>query len=132
MSFIRSAALVLLLTVTFIACKKDSAPKSAGIFEGTWKGNFGFDNDEPNIFTGYVIKSGGVIQEISSTGKVKGEGKWDIQGNTLKGNYKMVFSPFSEYSVSIQVDQVTGLMTGTWGFDKSETTGGKLKLNKVN
>jgi hypothetical protein len=132
MKLIRSAALLLLLTVSFVACKKDSEPKSAGSFEGTWKGKFGFGNDEPEGFIGFNIKSGGLFQEIgASSGNPIGEGTWTMAGTTLKATYKMLFSPFNEYSVSINVDQA-GLMTGTWGYDKSATDGGKVKLNKIN
>jgi len=72
-----------------------------------------------------------VIQELNSSGAAKGEGSWTLQGNTLKGTYNMLFSPYNEYSVIVTIDG-SGAMVGTWGFDKNGSDGGKVSMTKAN
>ena len=60
----------------------------------------------------------------------KGEGTYKIKGNTLKGTYKMKFSPFNQYSVIATINPTTGKIEGSWGYDDSGDDGGKILLSK--
>jgi hypothetical protein len=53
-----------------------------------------------------------------------------VQGSTLKGTYKMLFSPFNEYCVLVTHNQSTGKIEGSWGYDKNGSDGGKILLAK--
>ena len=134
MKILKHFASVLLLSTIFLACNKDNdGPKTdpnAAKFFGKWVGTYGFDSDVPGYFFALNIKSDGVIQELNSSGVAKGEGSWTIQGSTLKGVYKMKFSPFNEYSVLATVNSATGKIEGTWGFDSNGADGGKILLTK--
>jgi len=127
--------ILLFLGFSLVACNKDkdsAIPSNNGSpasFIGKWTGKYGFSNDVPDHFFSLNIKTDGEIQELNSSGVAKGKGTWVMQGNTLKGNYKMLFIPFSEYSVIVTVNP-SGQMEGTWGYDKDGTDGGKLLLAK--
>ena len=132
MKLLKTLSLFVLSISLFIACSKNSdAPPAAEAMQGKWVGTYGFDNDAPTHFFSLNIKPGGVIQELNNSGIAKGAGTWTLQGNTIKGNYKMLFAPFNEYSVSVSLD-ANGQMTGTWGFDKDPADGGKVLMSKSN
>lgn len=134
MKILKHFASVLLLSTIFLACKKDnngpSTDPNATKFIGKWVGTYGFDSDVSGYFFALNIKSDGVIQELNSSGVAKGEGTWTMQGNTLKGTYKMKFSPFNEYSVLATVNTSTGKIEGSWGYDDNGADGGKMLLSK--
>lgn len=135
MKSLKSFALLLLLGIAFAACKKDkdeSSFNNAGSepFIGKWTGTYGFDSNVPSYFFSLNIKADGVIQELNSSGVAKGEGTWTMQGNTLKGVYKMKFSPYNEYSVLATFQASTGKIEGTWGYDANGADGGKILLSK--
>ena len=134
MKLLKSTALVLFFATLFVACKKDKDQPSDAItaipFMGKWTGTYGFDNETPGYFFSLNIKSGGVIQELNSSGVAKGEGTYKMQGNTLKGTYKMKFSPYNQYSVIAVINPTTGKIEGTWGYDDSGNDGGKILLSK--
>ena len=134
MNLFKRLAFVLLLTSVFAACKKDkdSSPSNseAQQFYGKWVGTYGFDNDVPGYFFSLNIQSDGTIQELKSNGDAKGQGTWKVEGSVLKGTYKMLFSPFNEYSVIATVNSSTGKIEGTWGYDGDGSDGGKILLTK--
>ena len=136
MKILKILAIVLLLGSAFTACKKDHdkpstpPPASSGI-EGKYTGTYAFEGDteiDPFILN---IKSGGVFQEIGvHSGAPTGQGTWQLNGNKFTANYKMLFSPFSEYSVALTYDAAAKKLKGTWGFDKSVTDGGPMEVKK--
>ena len=134
MEFLKGFVFVLLLSTAFIACKKDNDKEnnsaSSAQFIGKWVGTYGFDNEVPDNFFSMNIKSDGVIQELNSSGVAKGQGTWIMQGTILKGTYKMLFSPYNEYSVIATVNQASGKIEGSWGYDKNGSDGGKIILAK--
>ena len=134
MNLFKRLAFVLLLTSVFTACKKDKDSSShspeAQQFFGKWVGTYGFDNDVPGYFFSLNIKADGTIQELKSNGDAKGQGTWTVQGSVLKGNYKMTFSPYNEYSVVATVNASTGKIEGSWGYDGNGSDGGKIALVK--
>ena len=136
MKLLKTFAIALMLGTAFMACKKDSdststpPPSSTGI-EGKYTGQYGFEDEgltDPFIIN---IKAGGVFQEIGThSGAPTGQGTWQLNGNKLTANYKMLFSPFNEYSVALTYDPATKKLKGTWGFDKSATDGGPVEVKK--
>ena len=132
MKLLKTLSLVVLSITLFIACSKNSdSPSTATAMQGKWIGNYGFDNESPTHYFSLNIKPGGVIQELNGLGVAKGAGTWTVQGNTIKGNYKMLFAPYNEYSVSVSLD-ANGQMIGTWGYDKDPSDGGKVLMSKSN
>lgn len=137
MKLLKTLAMSIMLAATFVACKKDSdstptppSPSSTGI-EGKYTGKYGFEGE--GLVDDFIlnIKVGGVFQEIGThSGAPTGQGTWKLNGNKLTANYKMLFSPFNEYSVSLTFDPATKKLTGTWGFDKSATDGGPMEVKK--
>jgi hypothetical protein len=134
MKFFKRLAVVLLIASVFTACKKDkdssSSNSEAQQFYGKWVGTYGFDNDVPAYFFSLNIASDGSIQELNSSGVAKGQGTWKVTGSTLKGTYKMLFSPYNEYSVIATINSSTGKMEGSWGYDDNGSDGGKILLSK--
>lgn len=134
MKFFKVLAFVVMLGTAFMACKKDSdstpAPAPSGI-EGKYTGKYGFEGDgltDPFILN---IKAGGIFQEIgTNSGAPTGQGTWQLNGNKFTANYKMLFAPYNEYSVSLTYDAANKKLTGTWGFDKSTTDGGPLEVKR--
>ena len=132
MKLLNTFSLVVLSLSLFIACSKNSdVPYTAETMQGKWIGNYGFDNDAPTHFFSIQIKPGGVIQELNSSGVAKGAGTWKLEGNTIKGTWKMLFAPYNEYSLSVSVNG-NGQMVGTWGYDKDPADGGKVLMSKAN
>ena len=135
MKILKSVVIASLLVTSFIACKKDNdhptpPPASNGI-EGKYTGTYGFDDETPTDAFIINVKPGGIFQEIGShSGAPTGQGTWQLNGNKLTANYKMLFSPFNEYSVSLVYDAAAKKLVGTWGFDKSATDGGKVDVKK--
>ncbi len=137
MKLLKNFAIALMLGTAFVACKKDSdstsAPPSSSStgIEGKYSGQYGFEGEgltDPFIIN---IKTGGVFQEIGThSGAPTGQGTWQLNGNKLTANYKMLFSPYNEYSVALTYDAATKKLTGTWGFDKSATDGGPVDVKK--
>ena len=135
MSFLKTFALLLILGSSFVACKKDDNDKpgsnpDAAPFIGKWTGTFGYDNSNSGYFFAINVKADGVIQELNASGVAKGQGTWTLQGTTLKGSYKMLFSPFNQYSVITKVNASTGKMEGSWGYDGDGGDGGQILLTK--
>lgn len=126
--------MLLLLSVTFIACKKDNddSPKTnSAPFIGKWVGTYGFGSNHSDDYFALNIQSNGTIQEIGeNSGMPVGQGTWKIEGNSLVGDYKMVWAPYNQYGVKVTINTSTGKMEGTWGSDGSATDGGKVLLSK--
>ena len=130
MKKVKMALLALVFATGFVACNKDSDDDviSAPV-EGTYVGKYGFGNDAPDLDFKFQVSPGGIFKEISTTtGNVKGQGTWNVNGNTLTATYTMLFSPYSKYSVSGTFDAATKKMTGTWGYDNNTSDGGKMDM----
>lgn len=131
MKKVKMAILALAIATGFVACNKDSDDVTPSPVEGTYVGKYGFGNDTPDLDFIFKVSPGGIFQEISaSTGNVKGQGTWSVNGNTLTATYTMLFSPYNKYSVSGTYDPATQKMTGTWGYDNNVTDGGKMEMAK--
>lgn len=132
MKLLKTLSIIVLFLPLLFSCSKNSdGPSAVETMQGKWIGTYGFDNETPTHYFSLNIKPGGIIQELNNSGVAKGQGNWTPQGKVIKGNYKMLFSPYNEYSVSVSLD-ANGQMTGTWGYDNDPSDGGKLILSKAN
>jgi len=133
MKVLTIAIITLLVSTGFLSCKKDSSKPSSSspAIAGRFDGKYGFDSETPDNDYTLNIRADGVIQEIGqASGKPTGQGTWQLNGNTLTATYKMLFSPYNQYSIVATFDAATGKLTGTWGYDNSGTDGGKLDMTK--
>jgi hypothetical protein len=128
MTSVKSLLWILAAGLVFFSFRKDNGAEavSAGSFTGKWTGKYGFGNEAPSKSFSLQIKSDGTIRELNSSGVVRGRGTWKMERSVLKGNYKMLFAPYSEYSISANLDP--GRLEGTWGYDDNGTGGGKISL----
>lgn len=119
MKHLKSLAIALLLTTTFIACKKDSSPPPFTM-AGIWEGKLGDNNDVPTGQYKLNIKGIGVLERISSTGKVSATGTWLLEGDKFSGHY--IFADGNTMvTVEGTVDKQQRKLTGTWENDGDET-----------
>jgi hypothetical protein len=132
MKVLTLAIITLVVSSAFLACKKDSSkPSTTPAIAGLYDGKYGFDNETPDSDYTLNITANGVIEEIGqSSGKPTGQGTWQLNGNTLTATYKMLFSPYNQYSIVATFDAAKGKLTGTWGYDNSGTDGGKIDMAK--
>lgn len=132
MKKVKMALIALVIATGFAACNKDSDDEViSSPVEGSYAGKYGFGTDAPDLDFKFKVSPGGIFQEIStSTGNVKGQGTWTLNGNTLTATYTMLFSPFNKYSVSGTYDPATKKITGTWGYDNNPSDGGKMEMAK--
>ena len=127
--------IILLMTgLSFVSCSKNNDHNKPATVsaEGVYSGKYGYGNDIPDQEYKLNFKAGGILQEIGiNSGAITGQGTWQINGNTITGTYKMVFAPYSVYSVSGVFDPATNKLTGTWGYDNSATDGGKIDMTRL-
>lgn len=132
MRVLKIALIALFTSGIFVACKKEKTEKPenpAQSIEGTWVGKYGFGNDAPSIYFSLKFKSGGVIEEIGSSGEVKGTGTWEMTGNTITAHYSYV-SNQNSFSLVAAFDASTGKLLGNWGYGSSATDGGLWEMTK--
>src|SRR5688500_11548474 len=86
MKHLKSLAIALLLTTTFIACKKDSTPPPFTM-NGIWEGKIGDNNDVPDGQYKLNIKASGIIERISFNGNVSATGTWSLEGDDFSAIY---------------------------------------------
>ena len=130
MKFVKFAVIALLMPVIFVSCKKDN--DTVLPVEGTWNGLYGFGIDPPSISYKLNIKHDGTIEELSTSGNVKGSGTWSFSGNTLTGHYQWKAPMSTVFSIIATYDPATNKLTGTWGYDNDPTDGGKWESTKTN
>ncbi|MGN6491069.1 MAG: hypothetical protein ACTHLE_03660 [Agriterribacter sp.] len=122
--------LALLVSISFVACKKDNAKPAVSI-EGKWVGKFGTGGNPPSSFFSFNIKPGGVIQELNQDGEVTGEGEWELDSNNV------LFATYETLSDNVKVYTVIGAFNagqakilGNWGYNDSATDGGTWEMSK--
>src|SRR5215831_16566473 len=86
MKFLTTSIVTVMTALLFLSFKKD-ADISLPV-EGSWNGFYGNDNDAPSISYKLNIKHGGVIEEVSPDGLIKGTGNWSLAGNKFTAHYQ--------------------------------------------
>jgi len=136
MKFLKFFIVALLLSTAFFSCKKDNndddfTPPSNTAVEGKYVGKYGYSSDAPTIYYCLDIKSGGVIDELSSTGSSKCvSGNWSMNGNVFTAKYQWKAPLNTIFSVKATFDPATKKLVGTWGWNDDPTTGGKWEATK--
>ena len=126
---------LMFLPAVFTACKKETAeapPTPTDSIEGKWSGKYGFENEAPSVEYRFNIKPGGIIEELNSGGLAKGSGTWNLTGTLFTAHYKWKSPLNTVFSVKAAFDKINGKLSGTWGYDDSETDGGKWSMTKEN
>lgn len=131
MKMLKLMLLLLVSTTTFFACQKDDEGQPTDTVEGLWIGNYGFGNDNPDIFFSFNIKPGGVIEEVNKNQGVKGTGTWELVGDQFTASYKWYAPYFTDYKVRATFDKAHGRLSGFWGYD-TDDNGGKWNMHKEN
>ena len=109
MKIVTAAFIILFTSVAFIGCKKESinTPPSFTI-EGKWEGTTGSGG-----YFGMNIKAGGQLERLSTSGGVAATGNWELNGNTLSGNYHFPSSN-TDVTFNATVNKNQNSFSGTW------------------
>ena len=126
------ALVACVLALVSVSCSKSSdSPASApATVDGVWVGKFGTDNSKPSVFFSLNFKAGGVLEELTQSGEVKGKGTWKLDNNIIYGSYNYVAPPNNKYSIIGTFDGKKGQILGNWGYGTSSTNGGLWEMIK--
>ena len=132
MKSIKIAIVAFVLALVSVSCSKSSdSPSSAPkTIDGVWVGKFGNDNNNPSLFFSLNFKAGGVLEELTATGEVKGKGTWKLDNNILTGSYNYLPPTNTKFSIIGAFDSKKGQILGNWGFGSSATNGGLWEMTK--
>ena len=133
MKLLQSGFVLLLAVFTFAACSKSNSqpPATNQSIQGVWVGKFGTDNNNPTAFFSYNFKSGGVLEELTDNGQVKGTGTWKLENNIVSGYTINVLAPVgNKYSMIGAFNASQGKILGNWGYGSSSTNGGLWEMTK--
>ena len=130
MNYAKFAIVVLMMPILLSSCSKEYDVVLP--VEGNWSGFYGNDNNPPAINYNLIIKDGGVIGEANPSGQIKGTGTWNLSGNTFTAHYQWNSPLITVFSLTAIYDPATKRLSGTWGFDKSATDGGKWEVARSN
>ncbi len=129
MKFTGIIALFITVLAGFSSCKKDETQKP-GNLQGVWKGNFTVDPSPDKGFFSLNFKANGVLEELNSSGVVKGSGEWEMDNNNIiTGTYTMLDTG-NEYSIVGAYYPQQNKILGNWGWDDSATNGGTYELSR--
>ena len=132
MKSIKIAIVAFVLALVSVSCSKssDSPAAAPATVDGVWVGKFGTDNSKPTVFFSLNFKPGGVLEEITESGEVKGKGTWKLDNNIIYGSYNYVAPPNNKYSIIGAFDSKKGQILGNWGYGSSSTNGGLWEMIK--
>lgn len=132
MKSIKIAIVAFVLALVSVSCSKssDSPAAAPATVDGVWVGKFGTDNSKPTVFFSLNFKPGGVLEEITETGEIKGKGTWKLDNNIIYGSYNYVAPPNNKYSIIGAFDSKKGQILGNWGYGSSSTNGGLWEMTK--
>src|ERR1041384_4500917 len=82
MKIVKIITAALIFATGMMSCKKDHENKPNTVtIEGHWEGTYVNDASGNTFYYSFNIKSGGVIEEINSSGQKIGEGTWTLDNN---------------------------------------------------
>jgi len=135
MKFLQAVSVLLFAAFTFAACSKsnNTPPVTNNSVQGAWVGKFGTDNNAPSVFFSYNFKAGGVLEELTDNGQIKGTGTWKLDNNILSGYTINVLAPVgNKYSMIGAFNAAQGKILGNWGYGSSATNGGLWEMSRKN
>ena len=126
---ISKGILVLALAiVSLVSCKKDDVVVDNGLV-GTWEGEWGFDEEDPDVYERWEIKKNGELLAYDGSGDLIAKGTCNVNGLNFEGEYKSEYDD-NEYSLTGLYHDVLKEIVGTWGHDGSTTNGGNFEMYK--
>ena len=130
----KTALMLLIVSFVFVGCKNDdnATPKGPTTIEGKWVGKYGYDDEDPSIYYCFNIKSGGVMEELTKSESVLGNGTWELVGNVFTATVTWDPPYSSTFVVTGTFDKDKGELDGIWGYDPSDSDGGKWYMEKDN
>ena len=134
MKLLKFGRLLLFTAITLAACSKShDAPPANDSVQGVWIGKFGTGAGNPSSFFSYNFKAGGVLEELTDNGQVKGTGTWKLDNKILTGYTINVVAPVgNKYSMIGAYNAEQGKILGNWGYGSSTTDGGLWEMSKKN
>ena len=125
---------VLMLTFTFVACKKDKDDSPANP-TGFWTGLYGSGATVPNQPYSMHFKSDGTVRIYSlstdTTSAAKADGTYLINNQSVTTNYTYISGSISgTFSTTATVNDAETEMSGTYGSGSNTTGGGTFTLIK--
>jgi hypothetical protein len=126
MKFTNRVLIVLFLSTVFISCSKSDKADPPFIIEGEWIGKLGDGSAPPSGSLKWNIKTGGIIERVSSNGSISATGTWSLNGNTFNASYTF---PNGGGTATFDgtVDKAKNKISGNWS-----NTGGEDGTYYVN
>jgi len=122
--------MMLLLTTTMFACKKDEAtPAPANSIAGVWEGKWGDIGQTPQNFIKFEFKSNGTMTRLNEQGEIIATGNWVVNGVEFECTYTHT-SDGQAHKIGGLYTDFDGEITGTWGYSPSKANGGTVDLKK--
>jgi hypothetical protein len=137
MKHVLSGIFCLVLTLTFISCKKEDCPAPpvpTYPVEGLWVGKYGNGTNTPNSGYCMVIEAGGKIMVADGdnmTSSSKATGTWTVTGNIFKATYTYSGGG-STFSVQANWSSDGKLTSGTWGSGTNVSGNGTWFMDRKN
>ena len=122
-----------LVTAGLFSCKKDSITEPsqpATTFEGKWTGHYDYGDNGQKYYFCLNFKSGGVIEEYSSSGKLLGSGTWKMDANKIITAEWVWPSSNKKYFIVAAYYPGDKQILGDWGYAKNAVDGGTFELVK--
>lgn len=126
MKFFGTAIMILFISTAFLSCKKDDVTTPSFKIEGIWDGKIGQNSDVPSGQYKLNIKTGGIIERISSNNSVSATGTWQLEGNEFSATYN--YSNGTIVNLAGTLDKSINKLTADWSNSGSEQ--GTLYVNK--
>lgn len=132
MKKISNLTLLVVLSASLFACKKqkDDVPNQPIV--GFWKGNYGNSAATPSNFYAALIRADGTIRMYGdytdTTTANKAEGTYQFNNNTITARYTYLVGG-AVFSISATMSN-NNLLEGTWGPNTNTTGGGTWNMNK--
>lgn len=114
MKILKIAVIALFTSAAFTACKKENVTPAPFTIEGKWEGK----TDGGGYF-GMNIKPGGSLDRLNSSGSIVASGNWQLNGNTLTGNYQFLSSG-TDVTFTAAVNKNENTFSGNWSNDGGE------------
>jgi hypothetical protein len=133
MKILKGVLALALVSTVFFSCKKDSISEPTqptATFEGKWVGHYDYGDNGQKYYFCLYFKSGGVIEEYSSSGKLLGSGTWKMDTNKIITAEWVWPSSSKKYFIVAAYYPSDKQILGDWGYSKNAVDGGTFELEK--
>jgi hypothetical protein len=144
MKILKSTAIALLFSATFIACKKENdeiisspvttagfaIPANDNVIIGTWVGEYSTNPKLPPAFLSFKLRNGNVLDLLDQSRQVIGTGRWTLDGSAFKATYVVSATQLS-YSVRGRLSTSPEVLNGDWYSNQPYEQNGIWHMYKV-